>query len=206
MSVTLLLGPDFAVLWQEAQRMVPVGTHRFSCERLSAEAARAVAASDRHGRYFVIGLDGAVEAAQHMLLKTLEEGQSRFILVSTSEPLPTVMSRCQDVRRYGPAARSAGPEESKAAAAVSQAMRAVYDSDQEALARVLRGWGEAEHAALHEWACCCATGRWRPPLECPPGTKFPPEYGRTLLLALSGAGSGRPKLAAQAVLGARIGQ
>lgn len=52
-------------------------------------------------RVVIIDLDGAAsEAAQHALLKSLEEppDHARFILTSSRPPLPTIASRCETLR------------------------------------------------------------------------------------------------------------
>jgi hypothetical protein len=80
----------------------------FCTEKLSANDAKQVADQLAYIppfgelKVFIIRLDGAVPAAQNILLKTLEEPTPglRFFLVATEPPLATISSRCR-LFRFG---------------------------------------------------------------------------------------------------------
>jgi DNA polymerase III delta prime subunit len=107
----LLLGPESTGKYLLATHLA--GHHAGPGDRLAVskltvdaarEAARFLRTVPRRGTAKVVaaGLDGAIPAAQHVLLKVLEEPPSygRFVLVSSRLPLPTVVSRCV-IRRTG---------------------------------------------------------------------------------------------------------
>lgn len=189
----------------------------FQVNELTADSARLVVNFDQHARgwqrLIIISMDGATEAAQHILLKTLEEPRARFILLASVLPLPTVVSRCQ-VRHLQASRPEPTEAETVAAARVATVLRTVWNRDHAALARVLRNWDEGHppqrppnvvhevclHQMLIDWAAQCSSGRFRPPLSMPAGTSFQPAFGRALLVELSRHGFARPRLAAQAAL------
>lgn len=107
----LLLGPESTGKYLLAGHLA--GLHAAPGDRMAfpvltvasaREAARFLRTVPRGGAVKAVaaGLDGAVPAAQHVLLKALEEPPpyGRFILVASALPLPTVASRCV-IRRTG---------------------------------------------------------------------------------------------------------
>lgn len=107
----MLIGPESTGKYLLAAHLA--GLHagpgdRMAVPRMTVDAAREAArflhTVPRGGPVKVVaaGLDGASGAAQHVLLKVLEEPPpyGRFILTASSLPLPTVVSRCV-IRRTG---------------------------------------------------------------------------------------------------------
>lgn len=161
--VVLLLGPGawelglgvgFAYGLQES---IPV---------LDAEAARRIRDQAQYipphpPLVYLIGLDRAGQAAQNMLLKLLEEPPSwtRFILTAATEPLKTIVSRCQVMPLTAePAARES---DSRVRGQVATAVRAARNSSQQLLAQALKGWGPEHSQVLQDWAYEAAAQRWR---------------------------------------------
>lgn len=171
-AVTLFLGPSASQLLYLAQRLViQHRVHRSDLIEyvglpLSAADARAVVAYAEvfpHGPFkaVILGLDGATERAQNILLKVLEEPPAtiRFLLFAKTEPLPTVVSRARVYRFGGPGQDPpAGPDAARAK--VSAALRAASDRDEDTLAAVLAGWDDDCQAVLASWAAEAASGRW----------------------------------------------
>lgn len=145
------------------------------CRRLTAEAAREIAAEtfthqpigDFLG--FVIPLDEASEQAQHVLLKVLEEPPptARYLLTAfAGSALPAIVSRCRVYHVYDAMTVTRPAREDNAKAAAAAAVRAALTRDPAVLAEALRAWGEGcpcksgephdkgEHyrQALAEWA------------------------------------------------------
>ena len=100
--VTLLLGPKSIGKWTLAEHLRK--HHEFTgldvarVYKLTADRAREITEfSTRAGvgtrKLAIIQLDDATERAQNILLKSLEDSEAYFILVSSIEPLPTIVSR-----------------------------------------------------------------------------------------------------------------
>jgi hypothetical protein len=153
----LLLGPDLdpmvlAVL--EAVRRQGGGpADTMFVRRLTAENARRAVNFSQIAPFgpfkaIIIVLYGASAQAQNILLKVLEEPPPtvRFILVATSRPLPTIVSRCQVITVPG---ETASPEaDQKVTAQVAAALNAANAGDLRGLDTALSGWGALQHAAL----------------------------------------------------------
>lgn len=106
--VTLLIGPRSTGKTTLAHHLVRHHKCRWSMDygQLTAGLAREVVESSPIRRSAldvrIIDLDNSTEAAQNILLKVLEEppAHCRFILIASSPPLPTIISRSQ-VHRMG---------------------------------------------------------------------------------------------------------
>lgn len=119
-------------------------------------------------RVFLLNFDGASAPVQNSLLKVLEEPPptSRFVLTASGPVLPTVASRCRQMTLG--ADRAAGPDDSRARASVSAAVRAACSGQSLLLAQTVRGWwrdarpGEdvPHPRLLARWAAEAASGRW----------------------------------------------
>lgn len=164
-GVSLLLGPDVRELQRLAHQAVL--HHRvhpadlIETARLTPESARALgqAAQLRTGsglqiRVIVVNMASASDIAQSVLLKVLESGQPdvHWLLLSTSDPLPALMSRCAVFQLSGPGEpAAAGPAWTRVQAAVAAAqsgdpaalVQAVRDFDEECIT-ALRGWAVRE--------------------------------------------------------------
>lgn len=163
---------------------------------LTAEMARKVAVLAHtvpfgESRSIVIGLDGATDAAQNQLLKTLEEPfpAVRFVLYATQAPLVTVVSRC---RTRIVAAQSAPPEDREEAdKQVMAALSAAKAGNLRAVDAALRGWGEPQHASLSRVVFAAACGL---------DPVLTPERGRLAVALLAGSAGAHPRLAGRLVL------
>jgi hypothetical protein len=179
--VTLFLGNVYAGFGLAAYLGSRKGSLTWKHDHLTADEARTVAhiATTRHGgglELFVLGLDGASEAAQNVLLKLLEEppAHCRFILVASVRPLPTIMSRARVIELPVPFGGNLESEEdsSQAVSVVATAVRAALASTRgesaPALDMSLRNWSPEHTVVLRRWAMEAATGRW---------VAFSPDFG-----------------------------
>jgi hypothetical protein len=195
--VTLLLGPRDRTRALAIDVVQSYGDPAFDVDRLDVEAARTVArdayiAPFGARKTFIINLDKAVSQALNALLKLLEEppARTRFILLASIQPLPTVLSRAQLYRVSGSPELFPGLEwDEKAQAAVSTALKAAMTGDSGLLSAATRVWEPVYGACLGRWALECATGRWQ---------RFEPAFapGATMaqarkLLVMLGQYSGR---------------
>ena len=206
----LWLGPDVNGMAAQAQALTRNhGAHpadRISVRHLSAADARTVvnfAATSPFGPFkaVIACLDGASAQAQNILLKVLEEpplldsGEPaiRFILLSASLPLPTIMSRCQVITVDGEG-RSPEPGQ-KVTAQVAAALNAAMAGypDLAGLNAALVGWGDAHHSALCSLLAEAAAGR-------DPNRLLDRAQARRLLGALGRFNGAQPRLAAHAAL------
>ncbi len=176
--VTLLLGPDQDALWNLAWHMrrhwgVSAAGDSMTIRKLTAVDARSCvvfsgrAPLNSRFRLAVISMDGATEQAQNILLKVLEEPPltSRFILLASYVPLPTILSRAQ-VLRVGvltgeEALTEPGEKNQRARSAVAAALKAADSQDEALLAAALRGWEPWYTVQLGAWAIEASSGRWR---------------------------------------------
>lgn len=189
-------------------------------QKVTAEVARQVVAEaslapDGDFLAFVLHLDGASEQAQTILLKVVEEPPEtcRFILLSSTPPLPALASRCVAYRVNDKWSEQVSEESSVAAA--TAAVRAALTKDPAALAEALRPWGEkcscragkphdkGDHylVALQAWAVSQAS-RYR--IELFPGQAADPPVqartARTVLRVLTDYPRARSQNAAAAAL------
>lgn len=138
-----------------------------------------------HTKLVAIRIDGASQAAQNILLKTLEEPtrRVRFILLATKDPIPTVVSRSRVFRfgyldrgelsevltRLGSAALPHGgqvkPCLDRSDLSVKKhtalaALRAIFRNDTHAIDKLLGDWTPETHRLLAIWCMEAMTGRW----------------------------------------------
>lgn len=204
-SATLLLGPDLTSMVQHAIGAVfahgVIPADRFLLRHVSAADARNLvkfAQTAPFGPFKVViaVLDGSTPRAQNILLKVLEEppllgsGKPavRFILVSTSLPLPTITSRCQVITV--PSESGDGEPDQQVVRQVTDALKYALAQDLNSLDRALAGWGEEHHAVLSLQLAEAASG------ESPHGINQ--VQARRLLGALGQYSGAHPRLAAHA--------
>ena len=104
----LILGPPSVGKWALANHLATswgvLPEELIEVKSLTASSARTVSelstiAAAGAFRLFLIELDGASLEACNILLKAMEDqAHSKFILVSGSDPIPTIMSRCMVFR------------------------------------------------------------------------------------------------------------
>jgi hypothetical protein len=102
---SLLLGPESTGKRVLAEHLAydhgcqPADYYAAELTKLTATVVASLCLLVPYGdvRAFVLDLDNSSDAAQHALLKVLEEPpvDARFLLVASRWPLPTIMSRCQ---------------------------------------------------------------------------------------------------------------
>jgi DNA polymerase III, delta subunit len=197
---TLLLGPDRLACWKLATRMITShGVAQCDCLRIAVlSAVQARVARKFAGiapfvarKVIVACTDGARAQAQNILLKVLEEPPPAvsFILIATSRPLPTIVSRCQVITVPGEGGQ---PEaDSKVTAQVAAALTAAAAGNLRGLDTALAGWGDKHHAELEAQLAKAAAGGSR---------VLTPALSRRLLGALGRFSGAQPRLAAHAAL------
>jgi hypothetical protein len=243
--VVLLAGPSSVGKFTIARRTAhdrkirPVDL--FCIERLTATAARDVGDLARtapvgDARAFILRLDGASDQALNILLKVLEEPVPGvwFFLVASGPVLPTVVSRCGAVYRFGvlsdeqvcavlvnngmdpaEAAKQAPlgggqvrpamePPGQRALGVVASALRAVVAGDAAMLCTALANWDGEAHELLTRVTAEAATGRWLV-LSADQVPGLTPALARKILGASGRFSLASPKLAADAILRPLLG-
>jgi hypothetical protein len=204
--VTLLLGPEHSGKKTLADKLL--NKHAGAQDRmwvpwLSMEAGDrvqhfALVSPCGKLRVIVINLKGASSPALNRLLKLLEEPPPtvRFILVSRTEPLPTIRSRSQVV------ACVPEPEDpeaaAKAKATVLSALKAALAGDRALLSAALRNWTPEDSVMLFRWCEEKYSGRWR--IFQSGDSQASQQFARRLLTALDANRGARPRLAARTAL------
>lgn len=213
----------------------------FCIERLTAAAARDIGDLARtapvgDARAFILRLDGATDQALNILLKVLEEPVPGvwFFLVASGPVLPTVVSRCGAVYRFGVlsdeqvcavlvgigmdpevAAKQAPlgggqvrlamePPGQRALGSVTSALRAVVGGDDQMLCTALANWDGEAHELLTRVAAEAATGRWRL-LTAEQVPGLTPALARKILGTSGRFPLANPRLAADAILRPLLG-
>lgn len=158
----LLVGPG---AWDLASLLADMHGPGEVVRPLDADGARHIRDSAQYrpaaGQHlFVVGLDGAGQSAQNILLKTLEEPPRwvRFILAGTRPPLVTIASRCE-VYALG---ADGGPRtvDEQAKGLVGSAIKAARSGSLMQLSHAIRDWEPAHTRVLWAWAMEAAAERW----------------------------------------------